>query len=82
MDNRKRERIPAFGIRQFLFVLFLAVILFLLGQSMMRHRFFQGEREQARFGPFCCRLGGVSRQSRNGRIVHRMQAGGQSPVED
>jgi hypothetical protein len=35
---------PSFGIRQFLFVVFLAVIFFLLGHSMMRHRFFQGGR--------------------------------------
>src|ERR1022692_5138396 len=33
---------PSFGIRQFLFIVFLAVIFFLLGQSMVRHRFFQG----------------------------------------
>ncbi len=36
---------PSFGIRQFLFVFVLAVILFLLGQSMVHHRFFQGGRE-------------------------------------
>ena len=35
---------PSFGIRQFLFIVFLAVIFFLLGQSMVRHRFFQGGR--------------------------------------
>jgi hypothetical protein len=34
-----------FRIGQFLFVAVLAVILFLLGQSMVRHRFFQGGRE-------------------------------------
>jgi hypothetical protein len=36
---------PSFGIGRFLFVAVLAVILFLLGQSMVRHRFFQGGRE-------------------------------------
>jgi hypothetical protein len=36
---------PSFGIGQFLFVVLLVVILFLLGQSMVRHRFFQGGRE-------------------------------------
>ena len=36
---------PSFGIGQFLFVVVLAVILFLLGHSMVRHRFFQGGRE-------------------------------------
>lgn len=36
---------PSFGIGQFLFVVVLAVILVLLGQSMMHHRFFQGGRE-------------------------------------
>ena len=36
---------PPFGIGQFLFVIVLAVILFLVGQSMVHHRFFQGGRE-------------------------------------
>jgi len=35
---------PSFGIGQFLFVVILAVIFFLLGQSMVRHRFHQGGR--------------------------------------
>ncbi len=35
---------PSFGIGQFLFVVVLAVILFLLGQSMVRHRFHEGGR--------------------------------------
>jgi len=35
---------PSFGIRQFLFALFLAVLFFLLGQSMVHHRFFEGSR--------------------------------------
>ena len=35
---------PSFGIGQFLFVVVLAVILFLLGQSMVHHRFFEGGR--------------------------------------
>jgi hypothetical protein len=34
---------PSFGIGQFLFVVVLAVILLLLGQSMVRHRFFGGQ---------------------------------------
>ena len=36
---------PSFGIGHFLFVVVLAVILVLLGQSMVHHRFFQGGRE-------------------------------------
>jgi hypothetical protein len=40
-----RRKPPSFGIRQFVFVVVLAVILLLLGQSMVRHRFFQGGRE-------------------------------------
>jgi hypothetical protein len=39
-----REPTP-FGIGQFLFVVVLVVILFVLGQSMVRHRFFQGGRD-------------------------------------
>ena len=35
---------PPFGIRQIVFSLVLLVILLLLGQSMVRHRFFQGGR--------------------------------------
>jgi hypothetical protein len=35
---------PSFGIGQFLLIVGLAVILFLLGHSMVRHRFFQGGR--------------------------------------
>jgi hypothetical protein len=40
-----RRKPPSFGFREFLFVIFLTVILFLLGQSMVQHRFFQGGRE-------------------------------------
>ena len=36
---------PSFGIGQFVFVIVLLVMLILLGQSMVRHRFFQGGRE-------------------------------------
>ena len=36
---------PSFGIGQFMFVIVLLVMLILLGQSMVRHRFFQGGRE-------------------------------------
>ena len=35
---------PSFGTREFLVVVFLAVIFFLLGHSMVRHRFFEGGR--------------------------------------
>jgi hypothetical protein len=35
---------PSFGTGHFLFVLLLAVIFFLLGHSMVRHRFFEGGR--------------------------------------
>jgi len=40
----KEPEPPSFGIGHFLFIVFLAVIFFLLGQSMVRHRFFQGGR--------------------------------------
>jgi hypothetical protein len=40
-----RREPPFFRIGQFLFVAVLVVTLFLLGQSMVRHRFFQGGRE-------------------------------------
>lgn len=36
---------PSFGIGHLLFALVLAIIFFLLAQSMVRHRFFQGGRE-------------------------------------
>jgi hypothetical protein len=35
---------PSFGTKHFLFVLLLAVLFFMLGHSMVRHRFFQGGR--------------------------------------
>jgi hypothetical protein len=35
---------PSFGIGTLVAVVVLAVILFLLGQSMVRHRFFEGGR--------------------------------------
>jgi len=35
---------PSFGTKHFLFVLLLAVLFFILGHSMVRHRFFQGGR--------------------------------------
>jgi hypothetical protein len=35
---------PRFGIGSLVFIVVLVVILFLLGQSMMRHRFFRGGR--------------------------------------
>ncbi len=33
---------PWLGIARFLFVVVLVILFFLLGQSMVRHRFFQG----------------------------------------
>jgi hypothetical protein len=36
---------PSFGIGQFLFVVVLAVILFLLGQGMVHHHFHEGGRD-------------------------------------
>jgi hypothetical protein len=33
------------GIGRFLFIVFLVAIFFLLGQSMVRHRFFRGGRQ-------------------------------------
>jgi hypothetical protein len=36
---------PSFGLGTLVAVVVLAVILFLLGQSMVRHRFFEGGRE-------------------------------------
>jgi len=44
-SNRNGREPPSFGIGHFLFAAVLAVILFLLGQSMVRHRFFRGGRE-------------------------------------
>jgi hypothetical protein len=35
---------PSFGMGHFLFVVLLAVVFFLLGHSMVRHRFFEGGR--------------------------------------
>jgi hypothetical protein len=45
MENDGSSKPPSFGIVQFVFVTVLAVILLLLGHSMVRHRFFQGGRE-------------------------------------
>jgi hypothetical protein len=38
------ETPPSFGIGQFLFAVVLTVVLFLLVQSMVRHRFCQGRQ--------------------------------------
>ncbi len=38
------EKPPSFGIGKFLFVVVLAVIFFLLVNSMVHHRFFRGGR--------------------------------------
>ena len=38
------EKPPSFGIGKFLFVVVLAVVFFLLAQSMVRHRFCQGRQ--------------------------------------
>ncbi|MGA2375959.1 MAG: hypothetical protein ABSF72_10600 [Candidatus Sulfotelmatobacter sp.] len=40
----EEPRPPSFGTREFLFVIFLAIIFFVLGHSMVRHRFFRGSR--------------------------------------
>jgi hypothetical protein len=39
-----REKSPWFQVGQFLLLLALAVAVFVLAQSMVRHRFFQGGR--------------------------------------
>jgi hypothetical protein len=39
-----REKSPWFQVGQFLFLVALAVAVFLLAQSMVHHRFFQGGR--------------------------------------
>ena len=44
-ENDGSSKPPSFGIGQFVFVIVLAVILLLLGQSMVHHRFFKGGRE-------------------------------------
>ena len=36
------RKAPRFGIGSFLFIIVLAVIIFLLAQSMVHHRFFRG----------------------------------------
>jgi hypothetical protein len=38
------EKPPSFGIGKFLFVVLLAVVFFLLVNSMVHHRFFKGGR--------------------------------------
>jgi len=38
------EKEPSFGIGKFLFVVVLAVVFFLLAQSMVRRRFCEGRR--------------------------------------
>ena len=38
------QKPPSFGTGKLLFAVFLAVIFFLLGQSMVHHRFFEGGR--------------------------------------
>ena len=42
----ERRKSPWFGIGRFLFIVILAVIFFMLAQSMVRHRFFRGGRVQ------------------------------------
>jgi hypothetical protein len=37
-----REKSPWFQVGQFLFLIGLAIAVFLLGQSMVHHRFFRG----------------------------------------
>jgi hypothetical protein len=38
------QKPPSFGTGKLLFAVFLAVIFFLLGQSMVHHNFHQGQR--------------------------------------
>ncbi|MGA7694894.1 MAG: hypothetical protein WCA76_07680 [Candidatus Sulfotelmatobacter sp.] len=38
------RRPPSFGVREFVFALLLAILFFLLGHSMVHHRFFEGGR--------------------------------------
>jgi hypothetical protein len=40
--TRPREMSPWFDVGQFVFLIGLAVAVFLLGQSMIHHRFFRG----------------------------------------
>jgi hypothetical protein len=42
--NSEEQKPPSFGPREFLFVVILVVVFFLLGHSMVRHRFFRGGR--------------------------------------
>jgi hypothetical protein len=42
--NPAGRKPASFGIGHFLFIVLLPIIFFLLGQTMLRHRFFQGER--------------------------------------
>jgi len=44
MQDPEGRKPPSFGTREFLFAVFLAIIFFLLGHTMVRHRFFQGQR--------------------------------------
>jgi len=41
-EGREREKSPWFQVAKFLFVVGFVVALFLLGVSMVNHRFFQG----------------------------------------
>lgn len=43
------KKLPSFGLGRLLFAVILAVILFLLGQSMVRHNFHQGQRVRRDF---------------------------------
>jgi hypothetical protein len=43
-SDREREKSPWFQVGQFLFLVALAVAVFMLAQSMVHHRFFQGGR--------------------------------------
>jgi hypothetical protein len=40
--GRPGPKSPWFGIGRLLFVVILVILFFLLGQSMLRHRFFRG----------------------------------------
>ncbi|MGA7632694.1 MAG: hypothetical protein WCB11_18180 [Terriglobales bacterium] len=44
MTERRRRSTPSFGIGKLLFAIVLAILFFLLGQSMVHHNFHQGMR--------------------------------------
>jgi hypothetical protein len=59
---------PEFGVGKLLFAVVLAVMFFLLVQSMQRHRFFQGGRVH-RYGAIF-QFGSVLRSQEGGDATH------------